>query len=36
MILMEDIVREGHPYFRKRAEELKFPLSPMTANSAKT
>ena len=27
MILMEDIVREGHPALRTRAEELSFPLS---------
>ena len=27
MILMEHIVREGHPTLRTRAEELKFPLS---------
>jgi len=27
MILMKDIVREGHPTLRKRAEEMKFPLS---------
>ncbi|MEK4711450.1 peptide deformylase [Sporosarcina sp. FSL K6-5500] len=27
MILMEHIVREGHPALRKRAEELSFPLS---------
>ena len=27
MILMKDIVREGHPTLRKHAEEMKFPLS---------
>ena len=27
MILMEDIVREGHPALRTRAEEVAFPLS---------
>ena len=27
MILMDRIVREGHPALRKRAEEVKFPLS---------
>ena len=27
MILMDQIVREGHPALRKRAEEVKFPLS---------
>ncbi|NYF24083.1 peptide deformylase [Sporosarcina sp. JAI121] len=27
MILMDHIVREGHPALRKRAEEVKFPLS---------
>ena len=27
MILMEDIVREGHPALRTRAEEVTFPLS---------
>ena len=27
MILMEHIVREGHPALRKRAEEVHFPLS---------
>ena len=27
MILMKDIVREGHPALRKRAEEVTFPLS---------
>lgn len=27
MILMRDIVREGHPALRKRAEELTFPLN---------
>jgi peptide deformylase len=27
MILMKDIVREGHPTLRMRAEEMKFPLS---------
>lgn len=27
MILMKDIVREGHPSLRKKAEEVKFPLS---------
>ncbi|MFC5541987.1 peptide deformylase [Ureibacillus sp. FSL W7-1570] len=27
MILMKDIVREGHPALRTRAEEVKFPLS---------
>ena len=27
MILMEDIVREGHPALRKVAEEVTFPLS---------
>lgn len=27
MILMTDIVREGHPSLRKRAEEVAFPLS---------
>ena len=27
MILMEHIVREGHPALRTRAEELSFPLS---------
>ena len=27
MILMEHIVREGHPALRTRAEEMKFPLS---------
>ena len=26
MILMEDIVREGHPTLRTRAEEITFPL----------
>ena len=35
MILMEHIVREGHPSLRKHAEEVKFPLSMMTENSAK-
>lgn len=27
MILMKDIIREGHPTLRKRSEEVKFPLS---------
>lgn len=27
MILMEDIIREGHPTLRMKAEEVKFPLS---------
>ncbi|SOB92059.1 peptide deformylase [Ureibacillus xyleni] len=27
MILMEDIIREGHPTLRTRAEEVKFPLA---------
>ncbi|WP_040286986.1 peptide deformylase [Sporosarcina koreensis] len=27
MILMEDIIREGHPALRQRAEEVTFPLS---------
>lgn len=27
MILMEDIIREGHPTLRTRAEEVKFPLT---------
>ena len=27
MILMKDIVREGHPALRKKAEEMTFPLS---------
>jgi peptide deformylase len=27
MILMEDIIREGHPTLRTRAEEMKFPLT---------
>ncbi|ARD49759.1 peptide deformylase [Sporosarcina sp. P37] len=27
MILMKDIIREGHPTLRKKAEEVKFPLS---------
>jgi len=27
MILMEDIIREGHPTLRTKAEEVKFPLS---------
>ncbi len=27
MILMKDIVREGHPALRKRADEVTFPLS---------
>lgn len=27
MILMKDIIREGHPALRQRAEEVKFPLS---------
>ncbi|BAQ10372.1 peptide deformylase 2 [Bacillus sp. OxB-1] len=27
MILMKDIIREGHPSLRKRAEEVKFPLT---------
>lgn len=27
MILMKDIVREGHPTLRQRAEEVKFPLA---------
>ncbi|MCZ2258929.1 peptide deformylase [Sporosarcina sp. G11-34] len=27
MILMKDIVREGHPSLRKKAKEVKFPLS---------
>ena len=26
MILMEDIIREGHPTLRTRAEEVTFPL----------
>lgn len=29
MILMNDIVREGHPALRKVAEEVKFPLTPV-------
>ncbi len=36
MILMEHIVREGHPALRKRAEEVKFPtIRLMTENSAR-
>jgi peptide deformylase len=27
MILMDDIIREGHPTLRTRAEEVKFPLT---------
>ena len=27
MILMEHIIREGHPTLRTRAEEVTFPLS---------
>ena len=27
MILMDQIIREGHPTLRTRAEEVKFPLS---------
>lgn len=27
MILMKDIIREGHPTLRKKAEEVQFPLS---------
>lgn len=27
MILMDDIIREGHPSLRERSEDVKFPLS---------
>ena len=35
MILMEDIVREGHPALRKVAEEVTFPLRMMKKNCVK-
>jgi len=34
MILMEDIIREGHPTLRTKAEEVKFPLSEETRKLA--
>ena len=36
MILMENIVREGHPALRKIAEEVTFPLKPKKKNSVPT
>lgn len=35
MILMKDIIREGHPTLRQRAEEVKFPLSTEDKKTAK-
>ena len=35
MITMKDIVLEGHPALRKRAEKLTFPLSPEHQELAK-
>jgi len=34
MITMRDIIREGHPTLRKRAEELSFPLDEKTLKTA--
>lgn len=34
MILMDDIIREGHPTLRTKAEEVKFPLSEETRKLA--
>ena len=32
MIVMKDIVREGHPALRIKAEEISFPLSTEESN----
>ena len=34
MILMDDIIREGHPTLRTKAEEVKFPLTEETRKLA--
>ena len=36
MILMDDIIREGHPTLRTKAEEVKFPLTEEVRQLQKT